>query len=60
MKNFENKRIYLSPKTPISISFKEYLSKQINCQFLGYLDKVKQESDVSKIEKKMERTSMLS
>lgn len=51
MKNFENKKIYIAPKTPISISFKEYLLNEINYEFLGYLDKVKEEEDVLKVEK---------
>lgn len=50
MKIFQNKRIYIAPKTPISIAFKEYLSNTIGFEFLGFIDKVKEDSDVSRID----------
>ena len=48
---FKHKKIYIAPKTPISVAFKEYLSQVLEFDFLGFLDKVKEDNDVSKVEK---------
>ncbi len=55
MEIFRNKKIYIAPKTPISVAFKEYLAQALDFEFLGFLDKVKEDNDVSKVEQIIEK-----
>lgn len=50
MHNFATKRIRIAPKTAMSIAFRDYLLKQITCNFLGFIDKSKNDSDVIHLE----------
>lgn len=55
MEIFKNKKIYIAPKTPISLAFKEHLSNFQEFEFLGFLDKIKDDDDVSRIENILEQ-----
>jgi len=50
MNTFTNKKIFIAPKTPISMAFKEYLDQLIQYDFLGYIDKTKIERHTTKID----------
>ena len=50
MTRFNNKKVYIAPKSPLSMAFKQYLSEYGTCHILGFIDKNKDDSDVCKIE----------
>jgi hypothetical protein len=50
MDRFKGKRIFIAPKTAMSKAFLEHLFKQADIDFLGFLDKVKEDNDVHRIE----------
>lgn len=50
--NFNNKKILIAPHTPRSTMFKkDILNSYPNVEFLGYIDKVKEDNNIFKIEK---------
>ncbi|MFA6629172.1 MAG: CDP-glycerol glycerophosphotransferase family protein [Sulfuricurvum sp.] len=50
MDRFSGKRVRIAPKTAMSIAFKDYLLKNITCTFEGFIDKVKEDADVVRME----------
>lgn len=50
MDRFSGKRVRIAPKTAMSIAFKDYLLKNVTCTFEGFIDKVKEDADVVRIE----------